>query len=88
MDKRNITALIFLDLSTAFDIVDHDTLLEALKSGSVCLFPLSFVLILNRPSYEVSQFCVHWLEFWCSTELFIGTAPVVIIYHSTQFATS
>ena len=42
MDKGNVTALVLLDMSSAFDTVDHGILLNQLRSQAVCGTALSW----------------------------------------------
>ena len=58
LDNDNISVLLLLDLSAAFDIIDHQILLSSLYPvllHSVCYTPVSSVISLRQISVRFSQ---------------------------------
>ncbi|PFX21499.1 Leucine-rich repeats and immunoglobulin-like domains protein 2 [Stylophora pistillata] len=83
MNSQHVSLLILLDLSAAFDTVDHFILLDRLTKV-VGLQGMEAFKFLNIPSQVLSGFLGMNIDFNCSTN---DPYATVQLFHSKDFAT-
>ena len=90
MEKGRVTALTLLDLSAAFDTIDHLTLISRFSSwyGISCTALDCFTSYLSDRCQLVKKsglyFCCGLYIFWCTPELCPWTYTFYSIYCSPQ----
>ena len=82
MNKQHISLLVFLDLSSVFDMIDHMVLLRRLEDKFVfCRTALEFVPVRQIPA-GCNRRCNFWQvrhRLWC-TAAFLHRSIIVSIY--------
>ena len=86
LENKEIVVGIFLEFSKAFDIVDHDILLQKLYHYGIrgCAYPWLESYLTHRTQFATynakSKKLKTWNQMWCSTRLNTWNIVVPYIY--------
>src|SRR6478609_6852280 len=89
INQQKVSALVLLDLSAAFDTIDHHILIQRLTStfgiSGSALSLLSSYLVNRSQFVSIGSSCsAHQISYWCSSRLCPWSSSLYALHYSSQ----